>query len=89
MLLAANREGRDIVKPAGLLGGLVKASHQNSGLTEVPSGCLACPNRTCSPVAASVMRTFVDWVDVSTPATSTLVMHSSSMRVALKSFGAP
>ena len=25
MLLAANREGRDIVKPAGLLGGLVKA----------------------------------------------------------------
>lgn len=50
------------------------ACHQASGFTLVPSGCLACPKRTISPVSASVTRTLVDWVDVSTPATRTLLI---------------
>ena len=50
------------------------ALHQYEGSTDVPFGCLACPNRTSSPVSASVTRTLQDCVDVSTPATRVLAI---------------
>src|SRR3569833_1717893 len=50
------------------------ASHQAAGSTSVPSGCGARPVRTSSPVSASHTTTLVDWVDESTPATSSAVI---------------
>ena len=73
MLLAADGQRGYVVQAAGLLGGLLEC-HQYEGSTDVPFGCLACPNRTSSPVSASVTRTLQDCVDVSTPATRVLAM---------------
>src|SRR4051812_15882690 len=50
------------------------ASHHAAGSTSVPSGCGARPVRTISPVSASHTTTLVDWVDESTPATSSAVI---------------
>lgn len=74
MLLAADGQRGYVVQAAGLLGGLLNALHQYEGSTDVPFGCLACPNRTSSPVSASVTRTLQDCVDVSMPATRVLAI---------------
>ncbi len=46
------------------------ASHQYAGSHSVPSGCGADPVATTAPSSARQSTTFVDWVELSTPATS-------------------
>jgi hypothetical protein len=49
-----------------------RAAHHASGCTSVPSGWVARPCRTSSPVSASRMTTLQDCVDESMPATSVM-----------------
>ena len=73
VLLAGDRDGRDVVQTAGLRRSpACSAAHQASGCTSVPSGCGARPCRTSAPVSASRMTTLQDWVEESTPATSVM-----------------
>ena len=56
------------------------AAHQAAGSASVPAGCGALPRPTTVPSPASHSTTLVDWVEESTPATSTAAPSAGTAR---------